>query len=252
MFEATQRSGRILVIDDQPMVVEALLRVLAHIGHEADVAVSVEEARECFGEEPYDVLVSDLDVAGTSGLEFIRELHEQGRLVPFVVLTGYPSLESAVECLRLGAVDYLRKPCSMADLVAAIRRSLDRSRALARIDAARSGLKRWEALLAGVETLLTTAPIADADEVLRLTRPPSVPPSDNTLPPELERRLTRRQREVAMALVRGQSPKQIATGQCVSTHTVRNHLKAIYKEFGVHSQLELITLVRTHQTAASA
>jgi two-component system response regulator AtoC len=106
-----------------------VLAILARkIGLECVAAASADDAMAAFRAEQSDVVVTDLKMPEKSGIEFLRELRGVDADVPVVVLTAHATVATAVEAMKLGAVDYLQKPFDVDALEAVIRRALDYSR----------------------------------------------------------------------------------------------------------------------------
>src|SRR6185503_7031350 len=95
---------------------EALQALLREDGHEVDTAPSAEEAIARFHAETYLVVIADLQLPGDSGLDLVRTLRTEAPATAVVVLTGHASVSTAVAALKLGAVDYLKKPVNPAQL----------------------------------------------------------------------------------------------------------------------------------------
>ncbi len=124
-------TGRVLLVEDEPDQAAILEAVLRHEGLDVVVAVSGEQALEIHQRTPADVLVTDLNLPGMTGVDLIKRLAppEDGpepRQAPpaVVVVTGGGSVNSAVEALKLGAADYLTKPLDPARLVSLVRELL--------------------------------------------------------------------------------------------------------------------------------
>jgi DNA-binding NtrC family response regulator len=100
----------ILVMDDELSVAKGLEMVLTEEGYEVDLAMTGHDALETFGKKEFDLLVADLRLPDIDGLEVIRAVRERRPQTGVVVITGYASVDSAVESMRLGAFDYLSKP----------------------------------------------------------------------------------------------------------------------------------------------
>ncbi len=106
-----------------------MLQILARkIGLECSAAASVDDALAAFRAERCDVVVTDLKMPGKSGIDFLRELRAVDAEVPVVVLTAHGTVPTAVEAMKLGAVDYLQKPFDVDALELVICRALDLSR----------------------------------------------------------------------------------------------------------------------------
>lgn len=110
----------ILVVDDDERFRDRLVRALVDRGHEAQGAANVEEARGLAQAESPEWAVVDLRMPGPSGIQLIRDLLAIDPFTRVVVLTGYGSIATAVEAVKLGAVDYLTKPADADQIVAAL------------------------------------------------------------------------------------------------------------------------------------
>jgi len=102
--------GVVLVVDDEPLLLKALERILRPEGHEVRLAASLEEARPQLADPALDVVLVDLFLGNASGLEVLDRVVREGLEVEVIVMTGHASIESAVGCMRRGAFDYLAKP----------------------------------------------------------------------------------------------------------------------------------------------
>lgn len=122
--------ARIIVIDDDPIVADSLAAFFEREGHRAVAVYGGEEAlramdqAERAGEEPFGIALCDINLPGRGGLEVLGEITRRHRHTAVVMLTGYGTVESAVEALRLGAIDYLTKPVVDEELRIALERGL--------------------------------------------------------------------------------------------------------------------------------
>lgn len=112
----------LLIVDDDRILRERLARALRERGFEVTTASSFDEALPIATEESPEMAVVDLRMPGKSGLELVRELHSLDPQTKIVVLTGYGSIATAVEAVRLGATNYVAKPADVDDLLAAFDR----------------------------------------------------------------------------------------------------------------------------------
>ena len=117
--QAAQPQGLVLVIDDDPVFNRVLTRALTQRGHAVASARSVEEAAVLIAETRTARAVLDLNIAGTSGLTLIAPLLDANPDCRIVVLTGYASIATAVEAIKLGATHYLAKPTDVDAILAA-------------------------------------------------------------------------------------------------------------------------------------
>jgi EAL domain-containing protein (putative c-di-GMP-specific phosphodiesterase class I) len=133
---------RVLVVDDEPMLRRVLQRRLTQWGHLVDQAGDAEEATRLIGAHEYDAILSDIAMPGRDGIALLASVREHQLDVPIILITGSPSLESAIRAVELGAFHYLTKPIDSAEL----ERVLTRAVRLSRI----SRLKRQAMKIAGV------------------------------------------------------------------------------------------------------
>ncbi len=115
--------GRILVIDDDQALCELLEEDLSRRGHRIWTALNVADARELLHEQEIDIVLTDLNMPGVSGIDFCAELHGNRPDLPVVIMTAFGSLETAIAALRAGAYDFVTKPVDL-DLLSM---SLDRA-----------------------------------------------------------------------------------------------------------------------------
>jgi DNA-binding NtrC family response regulator len=119
------RRATILVVDDEQPFCDVLCGVLGKEGHDVTGVGSAEEAQQRLGEGAFDLVICDLRLPGMSGLELLRHLRETAPGVGFMMITAYGDVETAVEAVKLGAVDYLTKPFLFDDIVLRINRLLE-------------------------------------------------------------------------------------------------------------------------------
>ena len=111
---------RLLLVDDDAIFSEVLAEALARRGYRIDVSHDAVEALAQAEQAPPDYALLDLRMPGPSGLTLIRALTALNPAVRIVVLTGYASIATAVEAIKLGAVHYLTKPAGVEDILAAL------------------------------------------------------------------------------------------------------------------------------------
>ena len=119
--------ARILVVEDEPALADAVEYALRGDGHGVDTVGDGEEALSAMRERPYDLLVLDLMLPGVSGIEVCRRVRHESS-VPILILTARDSEVDRVVGLEAGADDYVTKPFSMAELLARVRSILRRRR----------------------------------------------------------------------------------------------------------------------------
>jgi DNA-binding NtrC family response regulator len=117
---------RLLVVDDEPAIRSACRQAAMNLGFQVDVAENVAEARLILEKQRPDLVLLDLRMPGISGMALLHEVHAQHPDIAVVVMTAFASVPSAVEAMRVGAVDYLTKPFALADLVVVLNRAKER------------------------------------------------------------------------------------------------------------------------------
>jgi two-component system response regulator PilR (NtrC family) len=126
-LEATSRP-RILVVDDEPSMREMLRIVLRRDGYDVVVAASGQEAIQHLEGQPFDLLLSDIRMPDTNGVDVLRAAKQADSDLVAFMMTAFASTESAVEAMRLGASDYFTKPFSMDELRLKVRQHLEARR----------------------------------------------------------------------------------------------------------------------------
>jgi len=108
---------RVLLVDDEAEFVDVLAERLESRDFEVSKAFNGEEALAQIKEKPLDVVILDVQMPGKGGVETLREIKQMKPLVEVIMLTGHATVESAVEGMKMGALDYLMKPTEMKDLI---------------------------------------------------------------------------------------------------------------------------------------
>jgi two-component system response regulator PilR (NtrC family) len=119
---------RILIVDDEEGMREFLTVVLGTEGYAVRAVSSGKEALEALAQEPYALLITDLWMPGMTGLELVEIARRQYEQLAAVVITAFASLESAIEALRLGALDYITKPFQVDEIKHTVAKALEQIR----------------------------------------------------------------------------------------------------------------------------
>jgi DNA-binding NtrC family response regulator len=117
---------KILIVDDELIILKSLQMGLSHHGYEVDTAMSGGEALALLERHGYNLLITDLLMEGMSGMELLKKAKELKPDLAICLITGYADLASAIEALRLGADDYLVKPCELEELLFRVKHALER------------------------------------------------------------------------------------------------------------------------------
>ena len=118
--------AKILVVDDEPSILRLLQEALSQWGYQVTCASTVEDALVVLGTELFDAALTDIRMPDMSGLDLLREIKKQDESIEVVVMTGYPTISSAVEALKEGAYDYLSKPLILDELRHLMTRVMER------------------------------------------------------------------------------------------------------------------------------
>jgi sigma-B regulation protein RsbU (phosphoserine phosphatase) len=132
---------RILIADDNPDLIDALRLLLKGAGIEFDAVASPEAALRALQSRAFDLVLMDLNytgdtTSGREGIDLLARVQELDRLLPVIVMTGWGSVDLAVEAMRRGVRDFVQKPWDNAHLVATLRQEIDAGRTRRSADAA--------------------------------------------------------------------------------------------------------------------
>ena len=117
---------KILVVDNEKTVCDSIKKILSRKGYSVDNTLNADEAVDKIKNNSYDLLITDLMMPNISGMELLRIVKEHYPELEVVVVTGYASIDTAVEATKLGAADYLPKPFTPAELTEITRKALER------------------------------------------------------------------------------------------------------------------------------
>jgi DNA-binding NtrC family response regulator len=121
---------RILVIDDEEIVCQSCVRILGDDGYSVHTTRSGLEGLELLRDNPYDILIVDLKMPGISGMEVLQRVRENYQDVDVLMVTGYSTVETAVQAMKLGAFDYICKPFQPDELSLVVKRIVEKRRLL--------------------------------------------------------------------------------------------------------------------------
>jgi DNA-binding NtrC family response regulator len=133
----------VLIADDEPDIAGILSDLLAEEGHLVETAADGCVAWEKCRVEPFDLVITDLKMPGMGGLDLLRNIREAGQSTLVIIMTGYATVETAVEALKIGAFDYILKPFKITELLQLVERAFERIR----LEAENLHLKEQLALL---------------------------------------------------------------------------------------------------------
>lgn len=148
--------GRLLIVDDEDGIRNILSEILRESASSIQTASNGKEALSLIKAGLVDVVLSDINMPVTSGLELLAQVRSIGMETPFVFLTGYGDKEKAIEALRLGATDFLEKPFNPDFVIEVIRKAFELSQAMREVE------EKTEKLFASLDV--------PADEKIRLQK----------------------------------------------------------------------------------
>jgi DNA-binding NarL/FixJ family response regulator len=233
-----QGRGRVIFADDDLMLLDGMASALRAMGFSVVAVGTTDAAVEALESGLADVLLTDIDMPGNQGLELLQRVSMAHPGLPIVILTGLPTLHTAVSSMRLGVADYLTKPIELEQLVQRLDVAVRRAHILQSATDMQRIAETLTLELQGLKSTLakgSPAPISIGSVSPRGAADPL-----EKLASSERSRLSRRQLDVVRELARGHSAREIASTLGLSTHTVRNHLKAIFVKLGVPSQVALL------------
>lgn len=117
---------KVLIIDDEKNIRVTLKKALTMDGYEVETAINGEDGLQKIKEKEYPVILLDMKMPGMDGIEFLKKINEMEYDTRVIMITGYGSVETAVETMKLGAVDYLRKPFKPQEIRNIVREVFER------------------------------------------------------------------------------------------------------------------------------
>ena len=126
---STRTRGKILIVDDELVVRDSLGKWFASEGYTARPTGSAREALETIQQMEFDIALIDIKMPGMDGMELQSRLHEADPELTVIIMTGYASVETAVQALKRGAYDYITKPVDPDELSHLVANALEHTRA---------------------------------------------------------------------------------------------------------------------------
>ena len=198
------KKASILVVDDEESIRVSLKSLFEKENYQAETANSASIALEKLDNSNYDLILTDIMMDEKTGIELLKSIKENYSNTAVLLMTGYASLETAIEAVRMGALDYLVKPISKETLLFNISRCLEINK--------NQGL-----------TNVTTE------------KNLSVLPQANNL--------TEKEKVVYKHLIAGMPNKSIGEELNITLPTVKFHLKNIYKKFGIKGRAGILKII---------
>ena len=114
--------GRILIIDDESINAETMKDTLEDVNYQVSLAANAQEAKVAIQEKPFDLVMMDVWMPGQDGMSLLEEWIQSGFATPIVMMSGHAEHKDVVKAIKLGAVDFLKKP--LHDILPLVRRLL--------------------------------------------------------------------------------------------------------------------------------
>jgi DNA-binding NtrC family response regulator len=123
--EEPMENKKALVIDDEQIVLDSVSKILTEENYSVEVSLSGREGRDMALETDYDVILTDIRMPDMGGMRVLRDIKRAKPALPVVIITGYATVRSAVQAMKLGAADYIEKPFTPDQLLKAVASALD-------------------------------------------------------------------------------------------------------------------------------
>ncbi len=222
---------KILVVDDDNILRTVLKHYLEKQGYQVEEVSCGSDGLSAFEQYQPDLVVSDVSMPEMDGLEFCRNLRSQpeGKLVPFIFLSGRDDLEDKIKGHSMGADDYLTKPFEMRELLAKIESQLERANRIHGeiMRLIEDQLKGSTAIGSSSATLLSLDPADGSSDV----------ENKEKSAPEL---LTPAETRVFWEVIQGLTNKEISEHLSISPRTVQTHLSNILGKLNLENRAQLV------------
>ena len=118
---------KVLVIDDEQIVLDSICKILKGEDYEIDTSLSGREGLDRAMQEQYDVVLTDIRMPDIGGMRVLRDIKRAKPSLPVIMITGYATVQSAVQAMKLGAMDYLEKPFTPERILEVVAASIDKA-----------------------------------------------------------------------------------------------------------------------------
>jgi len=165
--------AKILVVDDEEIVLKSCRKILEGGGYEVFTALSGQEAFDLLKSEPFDIVITDIKMPGIDGMEVLEKVKEEYPDILVIIITGYSTVQSAVQAMKLGAFDYIPKPFTPDEVLVVVEKALEKKSLIYENIYLRKELETKY----GFDNIIGNSP--KMQEVYRLIR--KVAPTDSTV-----------------------------------------------------------------------
>lgn len=115
--------GKILVIDDEDIVLRSCQRILIPEGYDVDISKNGMEGLKLLKDKAFDLVLVDIKMPEMDGMEVLKQIKKKWSDTQVIIITGYSSLEDAIFAIKLGAYDYIEKPFTPDGLISAVKKA---------------------------------------------------------------------------------------------------------------------------------
>lgn len=161
--------GHILLADDEPTFLNSTADLLRAEGYTCETVPDGDSALARVNSQQFDLLITDLEMPGNSDLELVKQVAAQNGGLPVIILTGYPSVRSAVACIELPVAAYLTKPVSFPALLERVAASVKRFRSWQGMQKVEERLRTWQTDFEHLSEASATQAAPSPDVFLSLT-----------------------------------------------------------------------------------
>jgi DNA-binding response OmpR family regulator len=156
--------GRILIADDENVFLDSTADLLREVGYHCDCVGDGPSAAEFLRRGEYDVLIADIKMPGNPNLELVQKVDELAEGLAVILVTGYPSMESAIKSVSLPVSAYLVKPVDFGELKSSVRTAVQRAKVYRAVRDTGDHLREWQDKISAMQALLRHEP-GDTDPI---------------------------------------------------------------------------------------
>ena len=159
-----QALGRILIADDEEVFLDSTADLLREAGYQCDCVGDGVSAVSTLKQNEYDVLIADIKMPGNPNLELVEQVKQLADGLAVILVTGYPSMESAIQSVSLPVSAYLVKPVDFDDLKSSVISAVERARVYRAVKDTQNHLKEWQEKLDAMQEVLRRE-VGDSDPI---------------------------------------------------------------------------------------